>query len=71
MSESAFYFVGRYAEVGHDEKAAGIEQGRTYPVFITYNRKQPEQKHTHAWFVCEEDAIEHAKLKNAHNNKGE
>ena len=63
MSE-AFYFDGKYDEVGHDEKAAGVERGRAYPVFITYNKEQPEQKHTHSWFVCEEDAIEYAKFKN-------
>ena len=39
----AFYFVGKYGEVGHEEKAAGIERGRAYPVFTTYNRSQPEQ----------------------------
>ncbi len=60
----AFYFVGKYADVGHDEKAAGIERGRAYPVFITYNKVDPNQKHTYAWFVCEEDAIEHANFKN-------
>lgn len=60
----AFYFVGKYAEVGHDEKAAGIERGRAYPVFSTYDRSNPDQKHTNAWFVSEADAIEWAEFQN-------
>ncbi len=60
----AFYFVGKYGDVGHDEKAAGVVRGRAYPVFITYNKDNPNQKHTYAWFVCEADAVEHAKFKN-------
>lgn len=63
MSE-AFFFVGKYDEVGHEEKAAGIERGRSYPVFVTYNKNQPEQKHTYAWFICRADAEEYAKFKN-------
>ena len=60
----AFYFVGRYADVGHEEKEAGIERGRAYPVFSTYNKNNPDEKHTNAWFVSESDAIEWAKYKN-------
>jgi len=63
-----FYFVGRYAETGHEEKAAGVERGRAYPVFITYNKDNPDEKHTHSWFIFECDAISYAKFKNAHRS---
>ena len=63
MSE-IFYFVGEYADVGHDEKEAGIERGGAYPVFSTYNKSDQNQKHTNAWFVYESDAVEWAKFKN-------
>ncbi|MBL4783603.1 MAG: hypothetical protein JKX92_15330 [Porticoccaceae bacterium] len=59
-----FYFVGKYGDVGHDEKAAGRKNGRAYPVFSTYNRKNTEEKHTNAWFVIESEAVEWAKFKN-------
>jgi len=62
--DKVFYFVGKYAEVGHDEKAAGIKRGRSYPVFSTYNKLDLAQKHTNAWFISEKDAIEWAKFKN-------
>ena len=61
---NAFYFVGKYGDVGHDEKAAGIERGRAYPVFTTYDRSNPKQKHTCAWFVHEDDAVRFAEHKN-------
>ncbi len=61
---NCYYFVGKYDEVGHDEKASGIEKGRAYPVFSTYNRADKNQKHTNAWFVYEVDAIKWAQYKN-------
>lgn len=61
-----FYFVGKYGEVGHNEKQAGMKdgEGRAYPVFSTYNRDNPNEKHTNAWFVCEAHAIEWADMMN-------
>ena len=66
MMKKPFYFVGKYGEVGHEEKAAGKNDGdgRGYPVFSTYDQNNPNQKHTNAWFVFESDAIEWAKKMN-------
>lgn len=66
----AFYFVGSYGDIGHDEKSAGKEdgQGRAYPVFSTYNTANPDEKHTNAWFICKDDADEWASSKNTSLN---
>ena len=57
---NAFYFVGKYGEVGHQEKSAGKSNGKghAYPVFSTYNKNNKEEKHTNAWFIHESDAID-------------
>lgn len=67
MLIESFYFVGKYEEVGHDEKELGITKGRSYPVFLTFNKDQPEQKHTCAWFIHSQDAIDFAYCKNKEN----
>jgi hypothetical protein len=63
---SAHYFVGKYGDVGHEEKAAGKADGdgRAYPVFSTYNRSNPDERHVNAWFIHESDAIAWADMKN-------
>ncbi len=66
---TVYYFVGKYADVGHRDKAAGVEKGRGYPVFSTYNKDDKNQKHANAWFVFEVDAINWANYKNAQQPK--
>ena len=58
------HFIGKYMESGHDEIAANAKPNRGYPVFSTYNKNNPDEKHTNAWIVFEEDAIEWANMKN-------
>ena len=62
MSEKAHYFVGSYGQAPHDAPEGYWSRG--YPVFSTYNKENPEERHSEACFVSERDAKEWADIKN-------
>ena len=65
MSKKPFYFVGNFGERGHEDIAAGQTEALFgYPVFITYNKENPKEKHNQARFIHSSDAIQHAELMN-------
>jgi hypothetical protein len=60
-----FYFTGKYGEVGHENEQAGQDFIAGYPVFFTYNKENPKEKHNSARFVHSEDAELWARIKNS------
>lgn len=69
MSNKPFYFVGNFGERGHEDIAANqTEPLFGYPVFTTYNKENPNEKHNQARFIHVDDAIQWAEMKNSFQN---
>ena len=65
MNNKPYYFVGNFGELGHENIAAGQTKPISgYPVFSTYTKENPNEKHNQARFVHCFDAIQWAEMKN-------
>lgn len=71
MSEE-FYFVGKDGQTSHDDLKDYRVGG--YPVFLTFNKSNPNERHYMARFCHYEDAVMYADIKNKalanESNKG-
>ena len=61
-----YYFVGEYGQAPHYAPPEYVSSG--YPVFSTYNKENPKERHSQAIFVHREDAGSWAEHKNNSTN---